>query len=315
MGWRHRALILKAFANLPGGYRVYQLFQRHIGLHNKPEFLWSKVRVLAQMHDMLIKHGGALSNARVLELGTGWVPLAPVLLRALGVKEVHTYDINRHLLHAPTRKMIDWLCANSENLSSLFPESWSSCAFNHLRQSWTELRGDVHSFMATVGIIYHAPADASRTLHAQGVFDLHMSLSVFEHLETYTMVSLLNEARRLLRPDGFAIHMIDPTDHFALFDKSICTIYMLQHDPSKWADIAGHRLAYHNRLRACDFLRVFREAGFNIVEARSRIDPRALACIKSGFKVAPLFSHYTPEQLCECDVVICATPHCSYIIQ
>ncbi|MBE9572765.1 MAG: methyltransferase domain-containing protein, partial [Proteobacteria bacterium] len=44
--------------------------------------------------------------------------------------------------------------------------------------------------------------------------DYHISTTVFEHIPGKDIERILNEAKRILKREGIAIHFIDLSDHF-----------------------------------------------------------------------------------------------------
>jgi ubiquinone/menaquinone biosynthesis C-methylase UbiE len=68
---------------------------------------------------------------------------------------------------------------------------------------------DVKGLFQTTGIHYIAPGDASQTNLPEKSIDVHFSVTVLEHVEPNALNGILREARRMLKPNGVAIHMID----------------------------------------------------------------------------------------------------------
>lgn len=67
---------------------------------------------------------------------------------------------------------------------------------------------------------------------------------------------------------GITTHSIDYSDHFARSDASLSRLNFLRYSDAEWRRFSS-RKQYVNRLRHSDYLRMFREAGFKIVEESS----------------------------------------------
>lgn len=298
MNWKLRALLLRGMATLPGGYGLYQLLQHYMGVHRQPGYVAYKLGLQRELAVEVLESGGFLTDARVMEVGSGWVPLLPLGFWICGAKEVRTFDLNRHLLPGVLRDSMRWMVENEAALVEL----WKGVATAD-RVRWCLLRMRERldrpmELLREAGIEYCAPADAARTGLPDGSVDVHYSLSVLEHIPGGVIQEILREARRLLAPEGRFVHRVDPTDHFSHFDPSITRINFLQFDEAQWKGRAGNYLAYHNRLRDPDFERLFRESGLSLLAHRFVTDDRSLEALQQGLVVAPEFRDVPPERLC-----------------
>ena len=77
---------------------------------------------------------------------------------------------------------------------------------------------------------------------------------------------------RLLGPEGFATHLINPSDHFAHQDPRITRINFLRFSPGQWRRIGGNEFSYCNRLRASQLEQAFTTAGFHIERSDRTVD-------------------------------------------
>jgi hypothetical protein len=132
------------------------------------------------------------------------------------------------------------------------------------------------------------------TASADAVF----SSNVLEHVAAAHLSALHNEARRVLRPGGLAVHRFNPQDHYARCDPSITGANFLQFSSAEWHWLGGTGLAPHNRLRCVQHAALVADAGFDIVVSRTRPDPRARQAIESGtLRVHPDFARMSPSEL------------------
>lgn len=158
-------------------------------------------------------------------------------------------------------------------------------------------------FMERAGIVYLAPCDAANTGLAEESVDCHLSVTVFEHVPPDVIGGIMREAKRILKDTGLAIHFIDPSDHFQHQDPSIGRSNFLRYSEREWQRIAGNQFAYTNRLRRSDLVKLFEDAGFDIVRQFNGVDP---AGIPEDFPLDASFSGYDREDLCTITVRLLA---------
>jgi len=113
-------------------------------------------------------------------------------------------------------------------------------------------------------IRYLAPGDARQTDLASDSVDVHFSNNVMEHVPSNDLSKILQEARRILKPQGLALHHVDYVDHFSYSDPSISSVNFLRFSERQWKWWAGNRYMYMNRLRHDDYLGLFDKAGLKL---------------------------------------------------
>jgi SAM-dependent methyltransferase len=159
-------------------------------------------------------------------------------------------------------------------------------------------KSNARRFLDKAGIRYLAPADAGNTRLPSGSVDCHYSMTVLEHIPDEMLQSILSEARRILKPNGVALHFIDPSDHFEHQDREITPINFLKYSDAEWRRIAGNEFTYCNRLRASDFLRLASNAGFGVIRCETVIDEASKSAVRDGFVIDQRFAHYGLDDLC-----------------
>ena len=105
------------------------------------------------------------------------------------------------------------------------------------------------------------------------------------------LVDLLKALRAVTR--GITTHSIDYSDHYARSDPSVSRLNFLRYSDAEWRPFNSGK-QYVNRLRHSDYLRLFREAGFAIVE-QSSVPGEPPAGVAE--KVATRFRRYEPADL------------------
>jgi hypothetical protein len=115
------------------------------------------------------------------------------------------------------------------------------------------------------GIHYKAPYDASKTDLSDKSIDACISTNTLEHIPESSIVSIFSELRRTLKDSGIISAQIDYSDHYAHTDDTISLLNYLKFDDKTWKRY-NHNCHYQNRLRHYDYLRIFKEIGFIVVE-------------------------------------------------
>ena len=282
-------------AYLPGriGERVYYALQRTVGgLRDvDPE---NRFRAALEIAQRLEAHGRSLVDATVLELGTGWRLNVPLALWLLGAKRVVTVDLYRYLRLALVRKDLAALRTAPERFRTLFGRYAASDRFRRRFDELLAFRGTGTDLLRLTGIEYLAPADASRLPLADESVDAHVSFTVLEHIPPDTLIAILREGQRVLRPHGLLVHCIDFSDHSAHSDPSISFVNFLQYDDATWARLAGNRYAFHNRLRVDEFATLIDASGVTTIALDSMPDARSIAALEAGLPLAARFRGKPP---------------------
>jgi SAM-dependent methyltransferase len=209
-----------------------------------------------------------------VEVGTGWCPTIPLALTRRGIR-VHTYDQTRFV----TAKAIT-------KAQVITGGNWEV-------------------------VTYHAPGDAAITGLCDESIDLHFSFSVFEHIPVDVLSRILAEAYRVLRPGGVLYHRIDCRDHFCDCDSSITSVNFLRFSKTEWSFLAQNRIHYHNRLRGSDFVVLFKNAGFEIINAQADVCARGLAEL-GHIRIADQFQGYEQADLATSFLTVLATKPIQY---
>jgi hypothetical protein len=261
MDWRFKALAFRAL-EVPGGSQLHYFLQRRVTC-NWPRpvaTLDALAAVAKRIADDAVRHTGAIP-ATVLEVGAGRDLAVPLALRRLGVGEVIASDVERLakldlVRHAAARQLAEEI----------------------LIGSWDDLR--------RFGVDYRAPHNVSAS---DGPVDCSCSNEVLEHVPTEQLTGLLKALRAVTK--GVTTHSIDYSDHYARSDRSISRLNFLRYSDDDWRPFNSGR-QFVNRLRHSDYVQMFREAGFTIIEESS-----TLAKPPPEMTIAPQFRRYDPEDL------------------
>jgi SAM-dependent methyltransferase len=263
MRWLAKAAVQRGLGFFPGqGERVNYVFQRHL-LRSLPAGeagLRQKFLRATKHLDAYEKNGPGIpaADATFFEFGAGWDLAIPLAYALLGVGHQVVIDIRP----SARRELVNDTMAAFERLRREL-EAAAGRRLGHLG-------GDVASLAELeprLGIRYLAPCDARATGLPGSSVDFVSSTDTCEHIPAADLAAIFAECRRLLRPGGAFSCRIDLQDHYAYFDKSLSRYNFLRFPDRTWA-LVNSPLQFQNRLRAPEYLRLVRDAGFEVVAER-----------------------------------------------
>jgi SAM-dependent methyltransferase len=276
MHWRIKAHLLALASRTPGALALYHLHQdrRAADMSEADEMLDRSLDLLALVRDT----DGELRGRDCLEIGTGWCPWLPLLLRVAGAARIVTIDINpwltvRTALNT-TNAMLDRASRVAEAVG--VPDAAVRTALEAARGATT-----LEEWLRALNIEYRCCDLLLARLEGES-FDAVFSSNVLEHVPPDALRAIHHESRRLLRAGGRVFHRFNPQDHFCGSDRSITGANFLQFSAEEWWWLGGSGLSYHNRLRCPQHRDLVTGCGFNVVMERTRPDARAREAIESG---------------------------------
>ena len=296
MRWQLKAAAHAVLSVAPGGARVHRRLQEAagtVGPHDVLVELERKSHFLRRLDD----HGISLQDATVLEIGTGWHPVLPVLLSMRGARRTITIDLRSWLTERTLLETADGL----ERVAELLPEDAGVPAETG-RETAAGLRAALaagaspQEALLQIGIEARWPVDAAATGLPADACDLVVSSNVLEHVPPDELDAMAAEWTRILRPGGATAHHVDPGDHFT-DDRRITSVNFLKFSPRAWR-VIGSGLAYHNRLRCADYPPVLERVGFDVVGVEVETDAAALGALREGgVRPHASFARYTDVEL------------------
>ncbi len=308
MQWKTKSKIQRLVAALPvARERVYSLLQQTAGRQKQAadprENFIEFAKVVGRIHEV----GARIEGARIMEVGTGWGLDMPIAMYLSGSAMVQTFDLYPYLRPEKVAETLTTIRNNREAVRQIFAPFVDAFSLD-LRLGMICDARTVEELMETANIEYFAPADATNTgLPAESI-DIQFSYTVFEHIREAVVEGILREAGRVLRKTGFCFHHIDPSDHFAHDDRSISAVNFLQFSDKQWDHHASNQFAYHNRLRAADFERVFASAGHLMLKFSTFCDQRSLATLRAGLPLDKQYRGMDFEALCQTTVIAVSVP-------
>ncbi len=233
-------------------------------------------------------HEHDISLGTVIEVGTGWIPTIPHILKACGAGRIILTDIDRlsdEQTFAHARALVE----------SDLPRIARASGIDE---------ATLHANLNRSGVEDYRSPPVLDDL-AAGSVDLIYSRTVLEHIRPPVLERLLGDWRRLLRPRGFCVHFIDNSDHFEHDDDRLSRLNFLTLSDFAWRIAAFNGQNYQNRLRHSDYVRLFRDAGFELLHVEAELDERALADL-DRLAIQERFRRYDREDLATVTTTIVA---------
>lgn len=233
--------------------------------------------------------GLEMQGAHVLEIGTGWFPIIPLMLRAAGVERVYLADAHRLMDIGTLRAAQAYVRSNERRIADrleIDPARVRSVT-DAGRDS-----GDLETELARLGFVYLAPFEAARSPQVDAV----ISQTVFEHISPAELKTLMLELKPGLKSDGLMSHGIDNTDHRRIKDHRVDSFDFLRYSDSVWRLLCLNPQDYTNRLRHSDYVELFQRAGYTIVAEKTYVDHSSAENV-AAMQLGPRFSAKTIDDL------------------
>ncbi|MBA2281874.1 MAG: class I SAM-dependent methyltransferase [Actinomycetota bacterium] len=279
MDWRSKARAQRVLGRVPYGTHMNYVLQRFV-THTYPRrgAALDEVVATARRHHGNIERFGPrpASASTTLEFGAGWDLATPVAMAALGVERQLVLDLRRVARLSLVRGAVEDLSERGLLTAPAVPAGGATLS----------------SYLDPLGIEYQAPADARHTGLPDGSVDVALSTSTLEHIGVDDIRTILAELRRVLRADGVCSFAIDYHDHYASGDPSIHGLHFLRYPAPAWKRW-NCALQFQNRLRHPDFLDLFDEGGFEVLDVEAVHDPS----LPDHIELAAEFRHYTDAEL------------------
>ena len=276
MNHKYKTIIFKFIDVLPEkvGYFLYHALQN---LFSK-QTLESRLKATEQSYNTICKilkeNGVTLNNKCITEMGSGWAPIVPYLLKFdAEALVVNTYDINEHYMQSDILKLNKRFTENGKILNQTFTTK----------------------YQLPIGINYFpktnvCEADLENT-------DLVISRFVLEHVPLDMMNEIHQVFSNRLRSGSYVLHLISPSDHRSYSDSSLSLVDFLQYSFDEWNKIQT-KFDYHNRLRLPQYLELFK-AKFEIVHVEydyCKTDTTQYQKFKN-LKIHQDFKNFSDEEL------------------
>lgn len=291
MRWYWKCLIDSVKATVPLGSQVRRWKHRVCGYPSDPV----NDRVTTEQGLWLIDSIQCVrpvAGMTILEIGTGWKPIIPILYSLAGAQRVLLTDL-RPLCSAPTLSAAaESLRPHKHSITSRL--SLSGAQFDAAlswNPSWSFADALRH-----LRLEYLAPRDCRNLDLPAACVDAVTSRAVLEHIPPAVVRGIFLESFRILRENGLSCHIIDNSDHWQHADPALSRLNFLRFPESifRWTYLNG--LNYQNRLRHSQYIEFLQSSGFSILRQEGPVDLTSLADL-ARIPLAESFRRFTPEDL------------------
>jgi hypothetical protein len=272
-------------AHIPGGEAVNYRLQWANGRYTSKRL---KRRTLEQAAKLakLLPH---VKDGVVVDVGTGWELVAPILFHLMGAGRIYTYDHLRHLRFDIPQIVISQLGSSELSETLDVDHALLASRIERLKQCCT-----LEDLLTAANITYCAPADACNTSLPPRSVDLFFTYEVLEHVSESVLDGLVLESKRVLRPSGIAYHAIEPGDHYT---RDTNHINHYRYPEWLWSLLVKNNISYHNRLCWRQFRECFERHGAIIQSTCNQVSKDDLANLLNGFRLDKRFKTFSPEEL------------------
>lgn len=289
MNWKQKAQMAKLFDKIPFGEQLHYFIQRNV-TKSLPRKLKQEYIDIFHWHlSNINEHFDGIDDVRLFEFGAGWDLFYNVWFYAHGLNNQTVVDLNPYLKPDLVNHEVKRLRDIEIDSVIRMPE------------------GEINNKqdLSKLGIDYLAPCDARQTGIEAESYDLIVSTNTMEHIHHKDLALILKEAFRLLRPGGIISSKIDYADHYYYADKSISPYNYMQFSNEDWQryNSDGH---FQNRGRHSDYVKLFKEAGFKIIEMHA-VNEYPDIVAPSENTLAPEFRNLSNEDLVSTAGYFCAT--------
>ena len=298
--WQIKCAKDSAKAVLPFQRQLRRLKDSMVGYKREPKKDRNTVRDGLALIDWL----GNVAGANVLEVGSGWQPMIPILFSLAGAK-VYLTDMYPLMRGDTFRAALDAIRESREEIiarlhipADALDRVTRECSDAEMEGRLKELRFE-----------YLAPCDCRRLDLSPGSVDVVMSRAVLEHISPDVIDGIFREAHRLLPPGGRMIHLVDHSDHWSHRDPSIDAVNFLRYPDWLFSLTCINPQNYQNRLRHSQYRTMLESAGFALKSEERTVDPQCLESVlkmQSNRTIAEKFQSFGQEDLATVNSILLA---------
>lgn len=283
MHWKQLLLKKSIVGRIPFSGKLRELKRKLFGYTPDTSNLDLTIEGYELMKSALKREGESISDKVILEIGSGWFPIIPLLLLRDGAKKVIMSDQNVHMDEITFKETAGYLKRSFK--TDRFIQSLSD--------------------FSSLPIEYLAPFDAEDI--SDKSLDLVVSRTVLEHIPKSDLYNLFFTLRPKVKDTGMMTHLIDYTDHFEHVDKSLSKINFLTWSEEKHALINFLIKDGENHLRHHEYQQIFLDSGYVVLNEELFVNDDVLEDIPKLDLVYP-YSQMKPEQLAVTSSIYTAKP-------
>jgi SAM-dependent methyltransferase len=243
--------------------------------------------------------GVPVAGRRVLEIGAGWYPVAPLIYRLAGACSVLLADAHRLLHPRNVLAALDFVRERAPQIQAAL-----GISADEIDKALRPPAGlDFEALLQWLGFAYAAPFD----IETCPTVDIVFSHTVLEHISPEGLFDFFNQIKTKLAPGGAVCHGVDHSDHRANTDPKLSDIDFLRYSDTVWRLLCINPQDYTNRLRRSDYLALFERTGYQVLSDTSYQSDKARASL-AGLPLKGRFRDMDPTDLCTTWSLLVAKP-------
>ena len=253
MNFKYKWLLQSVFSALPNSEGLNYFAQKHLtkNLPLSEEDYRIKVEQALAHHNTFKKYADVAVDSNVYEIGCGWHLTMALTFSTLEYSDIKALDVKNHV----RKELVNSIIKHMKWDEVLPVSSFEFDKSSNLKEK----------LLSEYRINLLAPCDSANTGLEGESIDFIYSQEVFEHIPPFLFPDIMKECHRVLKDDGVVSIFINYADHYCSIDDSINEYNFLQYSEKKWKKY-NPSLHYVNRLRHVDFVNIFKNAGFEIIE-------------------------------------------------
>lgn len=296
MRWILKATLQGVISRLPKSRQINYLFQKYAsrGVYLTESEFDARVDFFRQHLQDYQRFFPDQIPLNALEVGTGWLPVVTIGLSLCGVAKIYSVDIDPLLRADRLASTIDlWIrAADDGRIADLPIDSHRLAVAREVHSALTERRLSAVEAMSQLNIELLVTDARKLAIEPQSIH-YFFSTVTFEHIPGEVLQGILNEFHRVADPSAVMSHLIDMSDHYSHFDRTLTPYHFLRFTNFAWK-FFNNALLYQNRLRISDYRAFHERAGFEIVSEDNTIgSPQQIA----QMRLAPMFAAYAHEDV------------------
>jgi SAM-dependent methyltransferase len=259
------AAALKLFSVSPQTKRMYRLLgnivdqRRRIREGLDTYYLDRAKRIL----ELCERHHAIEKGNRLLEVGTGWLHWESMIIRLFYDVEITMFDVwdNRYFgaykqyfrqLEEIIDRELDMDLMQGKRVHKLLQAILKAKSFD-----------DIYTMLDFRYVIN--PSGTLKQFQDES-FAAIFSCDVLEHIHRGILPEFVQDFHRLLKPGGYSIHKIDPSDHLTYYDTTVSVKNYLRYSSKVWRRYFENDVQYINLVQRPEWLDFFHKAGLELIE-------------------------------------------------
>lgn len=302
-----KLLAQKAISIIPGD-TGFKLNEYIVGLvrgkvTNRTDFPERVKKGLTNLKTLDTFTGFNCHGKTIIELGTGWHCIDPLLFFLLGAKQVYTVDHHLHANVAGVKEIYAQII--KPPIRSIISESglYKDSAlleerFEIVSKAVEKEHEDIHAFFSELSIKFLLRKSAIvKPDDIDGNIDLLYSESVIQRIKTADLEEAIKRISTKLSSRASSFHRTDQKDINTQdhVDKDSWGLEYLKYSDFTYSLLMS-RFNYQNRLRESDFIKIFETNNLKTVHKKSIFDDADIARF-AQIKLPKRFKDYSLEDL------------------